>query len=180
MLLAARGTALVISHEMPVLCIEPVTKYLFDTQIGPIPLLFIIFVIFVFINEFVLKYTRFGRGVYVVGGAKEVAAFAGVNVKFYKYIVFVLCAVFSALGAIVMVSRQQSGSPILGEDGPLTIIPMVIVGGTAMSGGKGGAIKTLFGVIFMGVVFNIMALLGVYGQYSITGQRCDSVKRCHH
>ena len=57
---------------------------------------------------------------------------------------------------------MNTGSPVAGSDAPLTVIPMVILGGTALSGGRGGALKTLLGVFLLQTVFNCMSL------YSIT------------
>ena len=67
----------------------------------------------------------------------------------------------AALGGIVMMTRMFSASGNLALDGPLNIIPMVIVGGTAFSGGKGGAINTLWGVILMNIIYNAMSMFSL-------------------
>ena len=62
---------------------------------------------------------------------------------------------------MVMMTRQFSASGNLGLNGPLNVIPMVIVGGTSMAGGKGGAIKTLWGVLLMNIIYNAMTMFSI-------------------
>jgi ribose/xylose/arabinose/galactoside ABC-type transport system permease subunit len=68
----------------------------------------------------------------------------------------------AALGGLVMMTRMFSASGNLAMDAPLSVIPMVIVGGTAFSGGKGGALNTLYGVLLMNIVYNAMSMFSIY------------------
>ena len=68
---------------------------------------------------------------------------------------------FAAIAGVVMMTRQFSASGNLALQGPLNVIPMVIVGGTSMAGGKGGAIKTLWGVLLMNIVYNAMTMFSI-------------------
>lgn len=159
---SVRGLALAIAKEKPIIINNNVISFLSKAGIGPIPLIFFIFLALVFLAEYILKQTQFGRNIYAIGGNKEVAESTGINIKFYKFIVFVISAVGAGLGGFMLICRMHSGSPIIGEDAPLNVLPMVIIGGTALSGGKGGAIKTLSGVILMSLIFNVMSLFNIY------------------
>jgi len=83
---------------------------------------------------------------------------------------FVIFAFYSGVGGLFLAARMNTGSPVAGSDAPLSVIPMVILGGTALSGGRGGALKTLLGVLLLQTVFNCMSL------YSITANMQSLVK----
>ena len=161
-MMSIKGLALLLSNEKPIVIDNATLRFFGETSIGPIPLVFLIFLALVFIAEYVLLYTQFGRNIFAIGGNKEVAQSAGMNVKFYKFIIFVISSFAAGLGGLMLICRMYSGSPIIGEDAPLNVLPMVIVGGTSLAGGRGGAVKTLSGIILMSLVFNIMSLFNIY------------------
>ena len=86
----------------------------------------------------------------------------GLNVRTHLWSVYVIQGVCAAVGGLVMMTRTFSASGNLALDAPLSIIPMVIVGGTAFSGGRGGALRTLCGVILMSTIFNAMTMFSLY------------------
>jgi ribose/xylose/arabinose/galactoside ABC-type transport system permease subunit len=159
---AVRGVALLITDTKPVPCHDPIIVAIGNMNIGFVPVVFIFFLAMVFVAEFVLKYTMFGRNIYAVGAAPAAAAATGIKTRFTIFIVFVINAFFSALSGFVMLTRMQSGSPILASDAALSIISMVVIGGTALNGGRGGALRTLSGIIIMGLIFNIMSMMNIY------------------
>lgn len=156
-----RGLALFTASSKPVMITNPAAVALGITNLGTVPVITILFVIIVVILEYVLKYTIFGRNLYAVGGNAEIAGSIGIKVQRYKFSVFVIFSVLSAIGGIFLAVRMNTGSPIIGEDAPLSTIPMAIVGGTALSGGRGGAVRTFIGVLFMSLLFNVMQIFGM-------------------
>lgn len=167
MMILVRGIALALCNQTPVVVTDSLAIDLGMRTIGPIPVITILFLIFILVFEFLLKYTVFGRNLYAVGGSQEIAKSTGTNVKFYIFIIFVIFAVLSAVGGIFLMARLNTGSPIIADDGPLTVIPMVILGGTALSGGKGSALNTLGGVLFMSLLMNAMNLYNITLNYQL-------------
>lgn len=125
----------------------------------------IAFVIVLVLFAVVLKKTRFGRNLYATGGNYKVAHLAGIKVEFYKFIIFVILGICAALSAILLCVRIKAGSALYGKDLSLYCVAATVIGGTSLSGGNGGVIKTLVGLLVMSVLFNALTLLGVQGYF---------------
>lgn len=89
---------------------------------------------------------RFGRQVRAIGFRPTAALMSGIPVQRVKTLAFALCGLFSGLAAMVMVARTASGSPTIADSLLLPSIAAVLVGGTSLSGGRGGLLRTLLGV----------------------------------
>ena len=140
----------------------------------------------------VLKYTKFGRSVYAVGGNENAAYLAGINVKNLKLWLYALNGIFVAIATMASLSRMGTGNPLMGEGKEIEVIAAVVVGGTALSGGKGNVWGTFIGVLLLGCLSNALNILGVFPhwQYVLrgsliilavllsyySGQRASSVK----
>lgn len=125
-------------------------------------LLFILLVVIVWL---VMKYTKFGRRVYAVGGNENAAYLSGVNVKNFKLLIYALNGIFVALAAMAQMSRLGTGNPLMGSGKEIDVIAAVVVGGTALSGGKGNIWGTVIGVILLGIISNALNILGVSPHY---------------
>ena len=162
MQLAYKGVALTITNSTPVAMQHPALKAIYATKFfNMIPVTFLFFIVLAIIVEFVLRKTQFGRNMFLVGGNINAADNLGMKSSFYVWMAYVLQGLFAAIAGVVMMTRQFSASGNLALQGPLNVIPMVIVGGTSMSGGKGGAIKTVWGVLLMNIVFNAMNMFSI-------------------
>jgi ribose/xylose/arabinose/galactoside ABC-type transport system permease subunit len=119
----------------------------------------------------VLKYTKFGRSVYAVGGNENAAYLAGINVKNFKLVLYAINGLFIAIATMSLLSRLGTGNPLLGEGKEIEVIAAVVVGGTALSGGKGNVWGTIIGVLLLGCLSNALNILGVYPhwQYVLRG-----------
>lgn len=131
------------------------------TLFGFIPTPVFIFIVIVIISHFVLSITSFGRRIYLLGGNYEAARLSGIRVRFYKAIVYSLAGVSSAIAAVILSSRTHGGSPLAGVGYELDAIAAVIVGGISLNGGEGSVLRTLLGVFIIGVLSNILNLLGL-------------------
>ena len=128
--------------------------------------------IVVIIAYLVIKYTVFGRMVIASGSNKSAAKLAGINVKFYQFVVFLVCSFMCALAGIYLVGRAGSGSAeVCNYDYNMICIAGVVLGGTSLSGGKGSAVMTVVGVLIVAIIKNIMNLIGVpaYPQWIVEG-----------
>lgn len=130
---------------------------------GPIPVSVIVLLIVVVAGWFLLTRTKFGFHLYGVGGSDEVARLSGLRTDRVVIGAHVLCSMTAVLTGLFLVSRLQSGAPWVGPDGlyDLESIATTVVGGTALSGGKGGVWGTLAGVLIFGVLDTVFNQLGV-------------------
>lgn len=135
----------------------------------PVTVLFML-VMFILIH-ILLKYTKFGRYIYAIGGNKEAANAAGIQVKKIKWIAFVISGVFASIAGMIMMGRLNAGIPSEGLGYETDAIMATVVGGTSFSGGSGTALGTLIGSLIIGVLNNIMNLMGIdsYTQKIIKG-----------
>ena len=134
---------------------------------NPVIVLVIVFAIFIFI----LNKTVFGRYVRAIGGNNEAARVAGINTARYQTIVYMIPAVLAGLAGILISCRTATGEPLLGDGYELDAIAATVIGGTALEGGVGNLAGTVFGVLIIGVINNVMNLTNVspYFQYIIKG-----------
>jgi len=131
----------------------------------------IIFVVLTILVWFLLKYTKFGRRVYAVGGNENAAYLAGINVKNFRLLLYGINGVFIAIATMVQLSRLGTGNPLMGEGKEIEVIAAVVVGGTVLAGGRGNAWGTFIGVLLLGIISNGLNILGVnpHWQYVMRG-----------
>jgi len=113
------------------------------------------------LGAFVAAKTPFGRQVYAIGGNERAAALAGVRVGRAKWIVYVISGVCAALAGLVIAAQLAAAHPATGETFELNAIAAVVLGGTSLSGGRGGVGGTLIGAFVIGVLSDGLILLGV-------------------
>jgi ribose transport system permease protein len=111
----------------------------------------------------VLKATRFGRSLYIVGANPKAAVAAGIRTVPVLLIAYMLCSALTALGALLLTARTGSGEPNLGGNLTLQAIAAAVVGGVRLSGGEGGMGSALFGALFVTVLSNGMNLVQIDG-----------------
>lgn len=108
-----------------------------------------------------MRFMRFGSHVYAMGGSEVAARLAGVSVARLKTLVFVLSGAAAAVGGLLLTSLNGTAFPDAGRGDELVVIAAVILGGTALAGGRGSVIGTALAVLVLGVMANGMNLLGV-------------------
>lgn len=113
----------------------------------------------------VLKYTLFGRGLYAIGGNREAALLSGVRVKLYNTLAWTLSGMLSGYAGIVLTAWLTTGQPTVADGFELDAIAATVMGGTAMSGGKGGVFGTLAGVLLLAIITNLFNLLELQSYY---------------
>ena len=162
MQLVYKGIALTITDSTPVAMQHPALKAIYNVKLfNMIPLTFLFFIALALLMEFVLRRTQYGRNLYLVGGNISAADNLGIRSGLYIWSAFTIQGLFAAIAGVAMMTRQFSASGNLALQGPLNVIPMVIVGGTSMAGGKGGVIKTVWGILLMNIVFNAMNMFSI-------------------
>ena len=171
MMLMARGLAFHLSNGRPVPLNSDAfnalgTGYALHDLLAPlglpgIPWAVGVMIAVVIVFAIVLNRTRFGRYVLALGGNEEAARLAGVNVGLVKTFVYVISGACAALAGMLLMARFQSGSPNTGIGSELQSIAAVVVGGTSLMGGRGSVVATFFGALLIGVLNNVMNLIGI-------------------
>jgi ribose transport system permease protein len=117
------------------------------------------------------NYTRLGRHMYAVGGDENLAALSGIRVRRVKVAAFALAGAFYGLARVLAVAQLGQANAVSGEGRLFTTVTAVVVGGTSLTGGIGGPLNSLVGVLIVVVLANGMILLGIspYLQTTIQG-----------
>jgi len=138
---------------------------------GVIPVPLFAFAILAILMEIVLKNTFFGRKIFAIGSNKEVARYSAIRVDKMKIVLFGLVGLFCAFAAMISVSKLQIAKYTIGTGGELDVITMVLLGGTAFSGGRGSILATM--LAFFAIVFvrtgMLLAILSSYVQVAVIG-----------
>jgi simple sugar transport system permease protein len=129
------------------------------------PVTFIAFVIVLLFVFFLLKYTMFGRGIYAIGGSEVSAHRAGFNVVRTKVVMYIMVGMIASLAGVIRVCMMQQAHPtnMLGME--MNIIAGVVLGGTAITGGRGTLLGCMLGTLLIVIVENSMILLGIPTSY---------------
>lgn len=127
------------------------------TRFGLIPMSFILFIAVAVLVWFILRSTRFGYRVYAVGGSEDVSKLSGLRTHRTIIGAHILCSLTAVITGIFLASRLKAGTPTVGLDGgyDLESIAAVVLGGTALTGGRGGVIGTIGGVFILAVLDNV-------------------------
>jgi inositol transport system permease protein len=156
-----RGMALMISASGPISGFDAAYRWWGQGRIGPVPIPVIIFLAVAAVAFVVLRYTRYGRQVYAVGGNREAARLSGVNVRRVLLSVYVIIGFLSGLAGFVLSARLNSSEAVAGMGYELNVIASVVIGGTSLFGGVGTIFGTVIGSILIGVLINGLVLMNV-------------------
>jgi ribose transport system permease protein len=138
---------------------------------GPFPTVLLIGAGLYAVGALVLRYTSFGRAVYAVGSNAEAARLTGITVTAVLIAVYTISGLSAGLGAVVQTGRLTAAGPQVDPNLMLTVIAAVLIGGTAFTGGDGGLLGTIIGVLFLGVIQNGLQLSDVstFWQGTVSG-----------
>ena len=137
-----------------------------------IPWMFALFVVLVIAMNYALTRTKWGRSMTAVGGNREAARRAGINVRFIYSSAFVICAALAATGGVMAAARLASSSQQAGTgDVNLNAIASAVIGGTSLFGGRGNAFSALLGIIVIQSIASGLTMLDLSSslRYMITG-----------
>jgi len=138
---------------------------------GIIPLPIIYFIVITIIVYLVMRFTKFGRRLYSIGGNAEAAYLAGINLDLNKIIAYAISGLLASFTSLIVISRIGQSQPAMGSAYPLEAIAAVVIGGASLSGGKGTIPGIFLGVILLGLIRNSLNILGVssFYQYVMLG-----------
>ena len=140
-------------------------------KVAGIPVAVILMAVVAVILYFFTAHTETGRSFFAVEGNKEAAKLSGLNVRFISILAFVMSGILSAVGALGLTARTQSGNVTLGDQLLFDVMTICVLGGTSLTGGRGRIAGIVIGALFLQVISNIMVLMGIntYWQWVVKG-----------
>lgn len=173
MMSTVRGAGYLLSKGAPI-SVGPHSADILSLGTGSVlgvPTAAIILLLVFAVLYILLRYNVFGRVVLAIGSNEEAVRLSGIAVKRSKFAVYAICALLTALAALLMVGRTGVGTPNIGVGLELDAIAAVVIGGASLAGGKGSLLNTLLGVFILSMIGNVMNLLDItsYIQQMIKG-----------
>ncbi len=158
---AVRGIAFVVSGSQDNQLGDPSFQFLGRGNIVGIPFSLILMLALYLFFAFVLRYMRFGRNLFAIGGSPDAARLAGININRHLLITYALCGLLSSLSGLVSASQLAAGRPQAAFGLEFAVIAAVVLGGTTLAGGKGTLLGTLIGVVLLRTLDNGLIQLNV-------------------
>jgi ribose transport system permease protein len=156
------GVAQQLTNARPVSCNNPDFVNLSNYKLfGLVPVLVIVMIVVLAVIYWVLRSTSFGRNCYAIGGDYEVANYSGINVLRNKSLPYLISGVTAAIGGVMLSSQLNAGNSIFGDVTALYVVCAVVVGGTSVAGGIGGAFKSAIGLVLLGILTNAFNMLRI-------------------
>lgn len=156
-----RGCVMVYTDGSPISVNSDSYLFIGKGHIFGMPFPIIILAFTFLIGYLILKYTKFGRNVFSIGGNREATRLSGINIKKTETFVYMLIGFLAGLTGLILTSRLGSAEPTAGTGYELDAIAAVILGGTSLSGGQGAILPTVVGALILGVLDNILTLMNV-------------------
>ncbi|WP_127998188.1 ABC transporter permease [Piscinibacter defluvii] len=179
MMMLLKGLSLVISGtkpiyfndtpDFPVISQESLIGWFFPAL--PIPNAVLILFIVAVLASLVLNKTMLGRYTFALGSNEEAVRLSGVNVDFWKIVVYAVNGAICGIAGLLIASRLNSAQPALGQGYELDAIAAVVIGGTSLAGGTGTVLGTIIGAFIMSVLTNGLRIMSVAQEWQtvITG-----------
>ncbi len=165
-----RGLGYVLTKSLSILIMESVTGFFGRAVVPgvriPVPLL-LFAVVFAFLY-LTLSRSKFGRKVYCIGANPAAAKLSGIKVNRVKFLLYLASGLAASLSGLIITGQTAVGMPQLAPGIELDVITAVLLGGTALAGGKGSILGTLASVLILGVLYNGFTMIGFqYVQISV-------------
>jgi ribose transport system permease protein len=155
----AYGVAHYASHATPVFSVPQIFRILGNKNLGIIPWIFTCALVVMAGAHFLLRYTRFGRYIYMTGGNLEAARVSGVNTRLVVTAVFCIAGLTSGFGGMLGIGRLGVAYDNTMNSKLIDGIAAVVLGGTSLTGGEGGMLNTVIGVLIwtsLGIGLDLM------------------------
>jgi ribose transport system permease protein len=171
MMTILNGASYLLSKGLPIFGFPSEFSVLGQGSVAGIPVALLILIAAWAIGLFVLNKTYFGRYLYAIGNNVEAARLSGVNTKRTLIWVYALAGLFTAIGAVLVLSRLNSAQSATGAGFEFSVLTACVLGGVSVMGGRGTLFGAFVGVLIVGVLDNGLVLLNVseYIQLVIKG-----------
>ena len=166
MLSVARGAALLLTGGLPY-PFDNWVAFVGSGKIFTVPASFLLMLLVAALAHTFASTTRWGRNIFAVGDNPRAARLGGINVGGVRRFVFLISGLLAGVGGIVLAGTLNSANPNLGQGYELDVIAAVILGGAALTGGRGSVFGVMLGAALMGVLRNAFVLLGVSAYWQV-------------
>ena len=155
------GLALYMTDALPVPLPESALFDVLGGSVLGVPTAALVMLVLFAVFAYIAKYTAYGRSVYATGGNAAAAQLAGLNVARVRILLFATTGLLAAITGVLLAARLGSGNGGAAAGLEFDVIAAVVIGGTALAGGRGSLGGTFLGVVFITVIANGLVLLGV-------------------
>ncbi len=163
----SRGGALILTGEQSIFGLPEAFSVIGQGYLGAVPAAALVMGAVFLAAHLILSRTALGTNVYAVGGNKEAARVAGVNVFAVKLFVLTFSGFCAALAGVVMASRLMAAQAIMGMFDLMDVIAAVVIGGTSLLGGEGRIAGTVVGTLIIACIRNGLNLLGIAADWQL-------------
>ncbi len=160
-----RGATLIVNDGAPVSGFNEALRWWGRGDVLGVPVPVLVFLVVALVGYIALRYTRYGRQVYAVGGNPEAARLSGLSVQSVVLSVYVITGFLAGLAGFLLCARLGSAEAVAGTGYELRIIASVVIGGTSLFGGLGGVGGTIVGALLIGVLINGLVIMNVSAYY---------------
>ena len=157
----ARGLGLIYTGGYPISGLPEGFAFFGRGSVAGIETPILIMIAVYAVGYVLLSHTSTGRYLFAIGGNEEATRLSGIRVSRYKLLVYTLSGTTAAIAGLILTSRLMSGQPNAGVGFELDAIAAVVLGGAAITGGRGMILGTLVGAMLLGVLNNGLNLMGV-------------------
>ncbi len=166
-----RGVAYLVSDGMSITITDTAYKFIGRGYVGGIPMSLLIMAISFIVFHLISKYTVFGRNIYLIGGNPQASFLSGIKVNRLRFQIYLLNGLMAGVSGILMSAQTGAGIPAAAANYNMTALSAVILGGAALTGGKGTIFGTFLGSMVIAVLQNGMTMnsVGSYWQDIIIG-----------
>jgi ribose transport system permease protein len=154
------GIGMLIYGGMPPVVKDPLLRAIALTKIASLPVYFYIAVALFLAALVIQEKTAFGKYVYAIGESEQMVRMSGIKTDRIKFAAFALSGLFVGVAGVCAVAQIGRGDVVVGVNQVFPALAAVVVGGTSLSGGKGGVHRTLLGVFIITILNNGLVLVG--------------------
>lgn len=156
-----RGLIKIISNAGTIAGLDSDFCNLGSKSIFKIPYLAIIWFIVAVLGYLLIKYTTFGRNIYVLGSGKEVAKLCGISIRKVTYMTYGIAGLLCGIAGVMLAARINSAVPTGGQGYEMNAIAAAVIGGASLSGAKGAVLGTVLGTMLMTLIDNAGIQFGI-------------------
>ncbi|GAB2473827.1 ABC transporter permease [Promicromonospora xylanilytica] len=164
MMSIARGVAFVVQVGTLIVISNQQFLQIFGGTTGSMPNAVLIALVVTLVAAFAMKFSPLGRRLYALGGNPEAARLSGLPVNRDTLMAYVTSGLLAGLAGLMLAGRLSQGSSLVGQGYELDSIAAAVVGGTSLFGGTGDPISTVLGALIIGMIGNIMNLVGIQSE----------------
>ena len=156
-----RGLIKVISNAGTIAGLKQEFTYLGAGSFLKIPYLAWLWIAVVIVGFLILKYTTFGRNIYVLGSGQEVAKLCGISIRKTVYMTYGFAGFLCGIAGVMLAARINSAVPTAGQSYEMNAIAASVIGGASLSGAKGAVFGTALGTVLMTLIDNVGIQFGI-------------------